>query len=293
MLNNTYQLGTKRTELKSFSFWIISIFIPLLIPGPTAAQVNMTYSFMQLLSTNQITLRNIKKSDGKFYRENYSLDGSNWLLIPGTSHLEGTNQRKYFITDRTITIDGDKSDWGGISAAFSLPRNNNIPDPGTNVKEVYLAKDQTYLYVLMTLHGPPVTNDTITYFFQARLLPNDVCFSYYTGVRLNSSTNPEHVAIHYRPNLTITTTQLPIPVIIAQYQNYAASGYDGATGVVEWKIPLSVFPLEAIIGRCVDAWIGNPPNGGMIDSTPTNEGVYMDTQETLGLPGIFGLLLGE
>jgi hypothetical protein len=287
MSNDAAQLSTERPKSKVFFFWIISIFIPLLIPGPTAAQVDMTYSFMQLLSTNQIILRNIKKPDGKFYRENYSLDGSNWLLIPGTSHLEGTNQRKYVITDRTITIDGDKSDWSGIPAAFSLPRNNNIPDPGTNVKEVYLAKDQTYLYVLMTLYGPPVTNDTITYFFQARLLPNDVCFSYYTGVRLNSGTNPEHVAIHYRPNLTIPTSQPPIPVVIGQYQNYAATGYDGATGCVEWKIPLAVFPLEAIIGRCVDAWIGNPPTGGVIDGTPSYEGVYMDVQENPG----FGIAL--
>jgi hypothetical protein len=293
MSNDASQLRFNRTKLKLFSFLIISILIPLFISGPTAAQVNMTNSFMQLLSTNQITLRNIKKSDGKFYRENYSLDGNNWVLIPGTSQLEGTNQRTYFITDRTITIDGDKSDWAGIPAAFSLQRNNNIPNPGTNIKEVYIAKDQNYLYVLITLYGPPVTDNTTMYFFQARLLPNDNCFSYYSGVTLNSGANPEHVALFYRPNLTIPTSQAPNTVSVATYQNYAASGYDGTTGFVEWKIPLSVFPLEAIIGRCVDAWTATPPTVMLIDHTPTSEGVYMDVQETQGLAAIFGLLLGE
>jgi hypothetical protein len=218
------------------------------------------------------------------------------VLIPESSKLEGTNQRKYIIVERTINIDGDKSDWAGIPAAFSALRNNNIPNPGTNIKGVYLSKDQTYLYVLMTLYGPPLVDNSTIYVLQARLLPEDDSFSFYTTVRLIPGLSPADVALHFRAKLTAPQTPglQPLATNLVTFQQFAASGYDGTDGFVEWKVPLTAFPLESIVGRCVDAWVDAPPHPNRTDSTPSQEGVYLDVQQGAGgSPAMMELLLGK
>ena len=61
-----------------------------------------------------------------------------------------------------IVIDGDTSDWASVPAAVTDPAGDENPQfsgkPGTDLANVYLASDATYLYLLMTMHdGGPLT----------------------------------------------------------------------------------------------------------------------------------------
>jgi hypothetical protein len=58
---------------------------------------------------------------------------------------------------------------------------------------------------------------------------------------------------------------------------------------VEFKVPLSDFPLDAILGKYVDAWVEAPPYPSREDTTATQEGVYIDINTTI-IPAIDLLL---
>lgn len=66
------------------------------------------------------------------------------------------------VSSMPIVIDGDTSDWTGIPAAVTDPMGDEDPlfdgKPGTDLAGVYLARDDTYLYLLMTMHdGGPLS----------------------------------------------------------------------------------------------------------------------------------------
>lgn len=256
------------------------------------AQVDMNYSFLQVLDSNQVEIRNIKKAEGIF-RESYLIGVNGPALVPGSSRLEGTNQRKYTITERTITIDGNKQDWNGIAAAFTDPQGDSTnTNPGTDLKGIYLAKDQNFLYVLITLYGAPITDGTVNYFFQARLLPEDDSFSYFAGALLINGPSPVNLGLHFKPKITtpINPNQQPSAAPLKTFPGFGASGFDGSEGVVEFKVPLSDFPLEAIVGKYVDVWVEAPPYPSREDTTASQEGVYMEISTTTIVP-VVDLLL--
>jgi hypothetical protein len=266
----------KISNTKLFLFLPVIAILAISMPNPAAAQVDMNRSFMQVLDATHIRIRNIVTNQGIF-RESYQRVGNDWILVAGSSRLEGTNQRRYVITERPITVDGNKQDWGGIAPAFIDPAGDSTnPNPGTDLKGVYLAKDQIFLYVLITLYGAPIADGTVTYFFQARLLPEDDSFSYYAGARLVPGPSPVSLALHFKPKLTTLPSLGQGTAMLNTYQQYAAYGFDGNEGVVEFKVPLSDFPLEAIVGKYVDAWVEAPPYPSREDSTASQEGVYLE-----------------
>jgi hypothetical protein len=240
----------------------------------------MTNSFMQVVNNTTVRLRNMKTPEGIF-QESYSIGPNGWAKIPGSTFLEGTNQRKYVITERTMTIDGNKQDWDGLVPAFTdLQGTSTNPNPGTDLKEIFLARDQNFLYILITLYGPPIADGTVNYFFQARLLPEDDSFSYFAGARLIAGPSPVTVGLHFKPKITtpINPSQQPSAAILNTFPQFAAHGYDSSAGVgvVEFKVPLADFPLEAIVGKYVDAWVEAPPYPSREDTTASHEGVYME-----------------
>jgi hypothetical protein len=71
----------------------------------------------------------------------------------------------------TITIDGDGADWAGIPPAVVDPEDDEHPNyvnvTGTDLKNVYMAYDNTYLYFRMTLHdGNPIAAQYVVEFQQ-------------------------------------------------------------------------------------------------------------------------------
>ena len=270
------------TKCKMFLLLLFIACLLIATSSPAAAQADMSRSFMQVLDSNNVRIRNIKKAEGIF-QESYAIGSNGWAIIPGSTRLEGTNQRKYVITDRTITVDGQKEDWSGIVPAFTDPQGDSTnPNPGTDLKGIYLAKDQNFLYVLITLYGAPIADGTVNYIFQARLLPEDDSFSYFTGARLIAGLSPVTVALHFRPKITtpLNPNQQPSAATLNTFPQFAAYGYDGSDGIVEFKVPLSDFPMEAIVGKYVDAWVEAPPYPSREDGTASQEAVYMEINST-------------
>jgi hypothetical protein len=68
------------------------------------------------------------------------------------------------VDNSAIVIDGNASDWDGITPAMSDPANDIIFDmyygtPGTDMADVYLAHDDYHMYFRMTLfNGGPLIN---------------------------------------------------------------------------------------------------------------------------------------
>ena len=76
------------------------------------------------------------------------------------------------IPTATITIDGSMDDWNNIEPVYVDDVNDEDPDAdyeGTDLYKFYLAKDDTFLYLMMTLHdGAPKTDMFTLYGFHAR-----------------------------------------------------------------------------------------------------------------------------
>ena len=62
-----------------------------------------------------------------------------------------------------ITVDGSIVDWVGIDAILSDPQGDSIDGAGTDIKSIYLAQDDNYLYWRMDLYNPPfdLWNETL------------------------------------------------------------------------------------------------------------------------------------
>ena len=73
-----------------------------------------------------------------------------------------------------IKIDGDKSDWDSIEPVLidglgDMDLQAEIE--GADIDEVYIAHDGVFLYVLITLDGPPVQSRHVQYGFEANNNP--------------------------------------------------------------------------------------------------------------------------
>jgi len=249
---------------------------------------DVTYSFMQVLSPTSIRIRNIllpaKDGTESFYKEDLAIKNGNFTAIAGTLRLEGTNQRAYVIervANEAISVtDFGNHDWEGIKPAFlDNRRNPSIVDPSLDMKGIYLAIDDQFLYVMITLFGLPPASGLSNYFFEARSLPDVESFSFCTIAQptLSNPTAPVTLILHFRSRLTDPIPAEPGNSIVKTYRGYVDYGTSSLSDggyFVEWKVPLSDFPIEAIEGKYVDAWTGRPPSPpGRIDTTPTEEGV--------------------
>jgi hypothetical protein len=258
---------------------------------------DLTYAFMQVLDPLTARIRNIlgTASDGtqKFYREDVEVKYGNFYPIWGTLRPEGTNQRAYVIkkvANGTITIgDASNADWNNIPSPGPQPAFLMAPkatiSPGLNIKGIYLVRDDEFLYVMMTLYGYPL--DYVqhgNYFFQARNLPEDDSFSFYTTAQPPVFPGFEwttmQISVHFRSKLTEPAPALPPLTSLLSVHPYTTGGLsslygDGnGEGFVEWKVPLAEFPIDVIDGKYVDAWTATPPSPpGRIDTTPSHEGV--------------------
>lgn len=145
-----------------------------------------------------------------------------------------------------ITIDGYISDWAGIEPAFRdrINDQNSAADfDGTDIEEVYLARDDTFLYVMMKLYdGNPLMDPRTFYSFQANqsfdqadTLGDRLCF-------VSWFPSGWAVEIYERGEGTVW--------YIAHYEGptYVAAG----TKCIEWKVPL--VDMGAVTGRFLRAY---------------------------------------
>ncbi len=112
---------------------------------------------------------------GQFANKN-SISGTWEYTIDGVSatgswfghylSTEDVTANTYLLPDTTIAIDGDRSDWQGILPMITDPEGDEDPDAdfdGTDIDSIYLAKDNDFLYLMITLHDadPPVDQNSL------------------------------------------------------------------------------------------------------------------------------------
>lgn len=86
--------------------------------------------------------------------------------VPFNNPLDPNRDTSLEITYRTITVDGDTSDWGDVLPARADPQ-GDIDNPDSSVSAmdisaVFLARDEAYLYWRIDVWDGPVS-DVITY----------------------------------------------------------------------------------------------------------------------------------
>jgi len=148
-----------------------------------------------------------------------------------------------------ITIDGDITDWTGISPVFTGVAGNNDPNfYGTDINGLYLAKDDSYLYLAMTLHdGAP--NTEVKYAFVAAN----------QGCGYNSSGELQTLAYYDGESSSWVSEVIHSGdwELIGSYPGYAYPGSD----TIEWQVPLS--DMGNLSGRYVRVYTqenGNEPS---------------------------------
>lgn len=117
---------------------------------------------LPFVTSDQIILENVIVGDERYavimsFNESYALEPI-WTGILST----------VTIPFRSITIDGDNSDWEGLVPVVTDPAGDEDSQyatvPGTDLANVYMARDDTYLYFLMTMHdGDPVQDPQTLY----------------------------------------------------------------------------------------------------------------------------------
>ncbi|HDR15004.1 MAG TPA: hypothetical protein ENN79_05870 [Desulfobacteraceae bacterium] len=168
-----------------------------------------------------------------------------------------------------ISIDGDISDWAGMTPAFRDRVNdqNAAADfDGTDIEEVYLAKDDAYLYIMMKIYGhDPKMDMDVIYVFQANQSSQsaDTPGDRWTAARYNPFTGWS-VSVRERGN----------PDEIAHYDNsYVGVG----ERCIEWKIPLSdIGDMTDCFLRVYTHVIQQPQNYPVSDENITNIPILFD-----------------
>ena len=135
-----------------------------------------------------------------------------------------------------ITLDGDLSDWTDIAPVYTDVSGNNDPNlPGTDIKDFYLAKDDQYLYLAMTLHDGPPSQDVMYWFVAAERCDEWDRWGELSTQAYYDSVNGWAAEVIRRGDWQT----------IGYHPGSAASGSD----TIEWKVPLS--EMDNLSGRFI------------------------------------------
>ena len=157
-----------------------------------------------------------------------------------------------------ISITGTTvADWNGITPVFTDQTGDGDPDHlGSDLKDLYLAKDDQFLYVRMTLaDGPPNTN-SMNYWVQFRKTAEEYRGGRYTEAHFDPGASQwciDVVEWDYNGNLLEHYAQLGDAQAVVSDNNYD----------LEWRVPLNeIGPLSGRFLTTAIHWI---PAYGEID----------------------------
>ena len=150
------------------------------------------------------------------------------------------------IPTATITIDGNSDDWNDIEPAYIDDVNDqdkNADYDGTDLYKCYLAKDDTFLYLMMTLYdGAPKEEDSTT----GMVTLYHVGFGDSVGDRVafaNQSRGTWHSSISEIEETSPWT----------QIADYSSSYVGVGSNFIEWKVYLS--DIGKLNGKFITMWI--------------------------------------
>ena len=155
------------------------------------------------------------------------------MFLSTVIFLFGINGNSFSLTTPTaeITIDGDFSDWEGVTPAVVDPQNDEEfgGASGADLFEFYIARDETNLYLMMSLFdGPP--NPYLMYNFEIFNNPDDrsqIDGNYVTGVY----------------TLDDRTTWVSNIFIRGGGQTLYYDNFALGPNAIEWALPLADFGL--------------------------------------------------
>jgi len=152
------------------------------------------------------------------------------------------------VANGSITINGNLDDWtaqGISSSLFTDAAGNDEPDlGGTDIAALYLAKDDQHLYLAMTLHdGPP---------------SQDVTYSFVAAQQFDEYDTPgeRSTEAFYDANAPGWVARVTSR---GDWQNIGSHPGDAAPGadVIEWKVPLS--EMGNLAGRFIRLYTHSYP----------------------------------
>jgi hypothetical protein len=167
--------------------------------------------------------------DGNTYKLEFYSNGS--FVLSG--HIVNCDQdveiRDFIIPRANITIDGNRADWDSIEPVFTDAVNDEDPQAnfiGTDLYKFYLARDDTFLYLMITLYdGNPNPNAQ----YALEMVPNAGGGAGETGDYLA-------VAVFRDGNWRSGVNVRDAPSLNIQYP----IGYVGiGDHFIEWKVKLS------------------------------------------------------
>jgi hypothetical protein len=127
-----------------------------------------------------------------------------------------------------ITIDGIDSDWAGIPPVDTDPEGDKASDsaniPGSDLKAVYIARDDTYLYFRMTMYDDGPTAALYVVEFQQYLNQIHTPGDLYCAASYDGTNKGLHVAVRG-----------PGGFLTSYPPDYVALGL----GWLEWKVPIT------------------------------------------------------
>jgi hypothetical protein len=152
-------------------------------------------------------------------------------VLGGSGGGSGTGAGNFTVPRAAITIDGNIDDWASIVPAYVDKANDEDPGAnfvGTDLKGVYLARDDEFLYIMFTLYDgnpsaaqytfepvPTAGSIGVSGDYLAVAIFKDGAWRTWMGVRENSQLNIQYPA------------------------NYVAVG----NGCIEWKVKIEDFHL--------------------------------------------------
>ena len=142
----------------------------------------------------------------------------------------------FIIPVAAISVDGSNADWAGIQPLQTdSTQEDDFPIPGTDIENLYMAKDGQFLYLAMALaNGSPVQEDGYQYAFGLGIDTINIEAAYY-----GYSDTPWQLRISgHSPGGGYYSTDYGA--------EYVASG----DGFVEWKVPLADIP-GGLAGRYI------------------------------------------
>jgi hypothetical protein len=162
------------------------------------------------------------------------------------------------IPTATITIDGNMDDWNDIEPVYVDDVNDEDPDAnyeGTDLYKFYLAKDDTFLYLMMTLYdGAPKADVPTNYSFEANQYRGTGSVGDYSTYVVNFENDRWTVIVSKEGSNEGTS--------------YTSSKYIGiGSNFIEWKVYLS--DMGTLDGKFVTIFIHT--YGGDCGECPVND----------------------
>lgn len=160
----------------------------------------------------------------------------------------------FIIPTKSIIIDGNNNDWNDIEPVFVDNINDENPNAnfnGTDIYKFYLAKDETYIYIMMTLYDGSPLPESLYIFWARQDINADSLGDYFTWTSLKKG----HSVVYIRntPNNSLNKD-----ILVNDYP----SSYSGfGSNFIEWKVRLSdMGTLNGKYARFYSHVTGNGPN---------------------------------